>query len=387
MPRRQQPPRLYLRERKGRGAVWVILDRGREHGTRCSEGQCDEAEAELARYLARTRLRAISRSDPSQVLIADVLTFYSEHRAPELARSDMIPGLMTMLLEHAGPDKCDVINGDWCRSYVKKRVAGKIAPEPLPGRQPKKPQESSVRRDLEHLSACLGYAVKEGVLAYAPKVTFPPASEPRQAFLTRDQAAKLLWTCWRYEQHGPKNQTLYPLRHLCRFILIGLYTGTRSSAILSASFTAGAGRSYVDLETGVFHRLAEGRRRTNKLQPKIHMPDSLVAHLRRWQRKSNSGWVVTFHGEPVASVKKAFARAVNLAGLKGITPHALRHTFMTWALNRGMDLHMAAKIAGMSVRIADKVYGHLDTSRREALNAVFRGHNLGATRTTRVKIA
>jgi hypothetical protein len=50
-----------------------------------------------------------------------------------------------------------------------------------------------------------------------------------------------------------------PLRHIARFILIGLYTGTRAGAIASASPYRDEGRSYVDLEHGIFYRLAQGQ--------------------------------------------------------------------------------------------------------------------------------
>jgi hypothetical protein len=39
-----------------------------------------------------------------------------------------------------------------------------------------------------------------------------------------------------------------PLRHLARFILLGIYSGTRAGAIAAASPIPALGRSYVDLE-------------------------------------------------------------------------------------------------------------------------------------------
>jgi hypothetical protein len=55
-----------------------------------------------------------------------------------------------------------------------------------------------------------------------------------------------------------------PLRHLARFILIGVYGGTRVGAIASASPTAAIGRSFVDLERGVYYRRAQGKQETNQ---------------------------------------------------------------------------------------------------------------------------
>ena len=76
-----------------------------------------------------------------------------------------------------------------------------------------------------------------------------------------------------------------PLRHLARFILIGLYTGTRAAAIASASPVAQQGRSFIDLDRGIYYRLAQGMQATNKRQPPVPLPPRLLAHLRRWQTR------------------------------------------------------------------------------------------------------
>lgn len=42
------------------------------------------------------------------------------------------------------------------------------------------------------------------------------------------------------------------------------------------------GHSFVDLEQGIFYRLALGRRASNKRQPPALVPSRLLAHMRRW---------------------------------------------------------------------------------------------------------
>jgi hypothetical protein len=79
------------------------------------------------------------------------------------------------------------------------------------------------------------------------KVSLPKKGPARDRWLTRDEAAHLIWTCWRAREiqtmhRGPnKGQQIEtnkrPLRHLARFILIGVYSGTRAGAIASASPT------------------------------------------------------------------------------------------------------------------------------------------------------
>ena len=180
----------------------------------------------------------------------------------------------------------------------------------------------------------------------------------------------MLWVCWRtrekqtvrYGQNkGTKVSTdKRPLRHLARFILIGLYTGTRVSAIASASPTLAVGRSFVDLDRGVFYRLAEGQARTNKRQPPMPLPPRLLAHMcRSHERRLISEYFVEFNGAPVASVKTAFKSAVVLAGLTGkVSPHTLRYTAATWLMQNGADRWQAAGYLGMSVEMLEKVYGH-----------------------------
>ena len=63
------------------------------------------------------------------------------------------------------------------------------------------------------------------------------------------------------------------------------------------------GHSFVDLDQGIFYRLAIGRRATNERQTPAPIPPRLLAHMRRWVRRG----VVTSHfvewqGTPVKSV-------------------------------------------------------------------------------------
>jgi integrase len=173
------------------------------------------------------------------------------------------------------------------------------------------------------------------------RVSLPPKGEARDRRLTRQEAAALIWHRWRYREKqtihsgtskgGPVNTNRRPLRHVARFVLIGLYTGTRAGAIASASPYAEPGRSYVDLERGIFYRKPIGKRATKKRQTPAPIPSRLLAHMRRWkERKLIATSFVEFNGKPVASVKTGFRTAVGLAKLPGkVTPHTLRHTAAT----------------------------------------------------------
>ena len=143
------------------------------------------------------------------------------------------------------------VTGETCREYVSIRGT-----------------DGGARRDLEDLRAAINHHAAEGFHRGIVRVVLPAKGLPRDRWLTRDEAAKLIWTCWRHREmqvrhrgtdKGRKLATdKRPLRHLARFILIGLYTGTRAAAIASASPVAQQGRSFVDLDRGIFYRLAQG---------------------------------------------------------------------------------------------------------------------------------
>jgi integrase len=362
MPRRSTGPHLWLRkERRTKGkllsrATWLIIDNGRHIATGCDAGQAREAQGRLAEYIA-DKYRADRRlRDIEEIDIADVLALYDEDCRERQANKAKFDERMMRLTKWWGGKMMSEVTGATCRAYAKSRGG--------PG---------GARRDLEDLRAAINHHAKEGLHRGEVRVVLPAKGTPRERWLTRSEAAKLLWTCWRHREvqtvhRGPSTgQKIttgkYPLRHLARFILIGLYTGTRAAAIASASPRREEGRSFVDLDAGIFYRLAQGRRATNKRQPPVPLPRPLLAHMRRWERLGIANQhFVEWHGKPVASVKTAFRTAVHLAGLSteegNVTPHTLRHTAATWLMQNGAPMWDAAGFLGMSEKTLRDVYGH-----------------------------
>jgi len=230
-------------------------------------------------------------------------------------------------------------------------------------------------------------------------VVLPEKSESRNVWLTREQAARLIRAAWRAKQIMQDRRTERAVgRHVARFILTAVYTGSRSGAICGAALMPTVGRGYVDLERGLFYRRAHGARETKKRQPPVRLPDRLLAHLRRWQRLGIAKQaVVEWNGKPVRSVRKAFGAAVRVAGLDGlgITPHVLRHTAATWAMQGGGHLWQIAGFLGMTVEVLERVYGHHHPDfQRDAAAAVTRSplrqkcdrNNVNETRRTSAKV-
>jgi integrase len=358
MPRQSKGARLWLRpaRRRGKGianAVWIIIDGNRHIATGCLKSQAREAEKRLAAYIAEKYQPTRHARDIDRIDIADVLSVYLEDCGPRVVDQPKLERCIGRLNDYWGGKMLSQITAAECRAYVKQR--GKVG---------------GARADLETLRAAINHHAKENLHYGIVRITLPPKGPPRDRWLTRSEAAKLIWACWRYRERQTihrgrhKGQLIAtgkrPLRHLVRFILIGLYTGTRAGAIASASPYRQDGHSFVDLDQGIFYRLAIGRRATNKRQTPTPIPPRLIAHMRRWARRG----IVTSHfvewqGAPIKSVKIGFRHAIKLAGLWGkVTPHTLRHTAATWLMQRGVPIRQAAGYLGMSAEMVERTYGH-----------------------------
>lgn len=398
MPRPSKGPRLWKRpERSTKGrkekSVWIILDGAKQISTGCPAYKTDkappaEALAFLADYLAGIHKTPREKRDIEVVDFADVLSIYHDDRRDgfelELYKKRFDAQILRLTL-YFGGKMLSEMSDKLCDGYVNSRSG--------PG---------GARRDLETLRAAIGHHAEKGYHHGVVTVTLPDKGKPRKRWLTRAEAAHLIWTCWRYreiqtahrgEHKGKKIATdKHPLRHLARFILIGMYTGTRAGAIATASPHREEGRSWVDLDEGIFHRLALGRRETKKRQPKIKLPPRLLAHMRRWHDKGIiANHFVEWHGQGVSSVKTGFATAIRLSGLStkdgNITPHTLRHTAATWLMQNGCDLWEASGYLGMSIQTLIDVYGHHHPDfMSEAVEAITRKNKKNATITKAVSL-
>lgn len=376
MPRPAKGPHLWFREdrfnpKTGKlisAGQWLIIDAGRQTGTGCDRDGVVEAESRLAEYILEKNGRPVRKErDIELITVAEVIRVFVDDCFDKQVNQRTFKGRMIRLNEWWGPKKLAEVNGQTCREYVASRGS--------PG---------GARRDLEDLRAAITYHAKEGLHRGEVRVSLPEKGPPRDRWLTRSEAARLIWAAWRYREmqtrhRGPDKGKKLPtkkrtLQHVARFILLALYTGTRAGAVASASPYRKEGHAWVDLEAGVFYRLAEGKRATRKRQPPVRLPDHLLAHLRRWQRTAiSTSHFVEHNGKPVVEVSNGFAKAVELAGLEGkVTPHTLRHTAATWQMQNGVPIWEAAGFLGMSEEVLRSTYGHHHPDYQKAAAAGFR---------------
>ena len=395
MPRAAKPARLWLRPTyNGRAPVYVVKDGPIVVSTGHGRDDREAAEQFLNDYLR-------SKHDPSAQLrrslddtpIADVLSVYMGDVVEASARAAQGKKRMERLILWWGDKALSEVSPAACRAYAKHRATAdrtvKSRPRKKGGHTVKAvttetPRSGGgARRDLEDLRAAINHHARRGLHVGQVFVTLPAKGKPRSKYLTRDEVAAMLWYCWRHKRpqvvgKGPRKgqptggASYYDMRHVARFILLGIYTGSRSGPLLCASITPGPGRAFLDLDAGIYHRLPEDMEEAaNKKSPTVPIVPRLLAHLRRWRdRGIVSRYVVEWNGKPVASLKTAWDRVVKEARLGGKpdgahiegnpTPHTLRHIRVTWLKQDGVSSWHVGGYVGMSEAMVERVYGHHD---------------------------
>lgn len=350
MPRRSKGPRLHWRKRKDSPDVWEI----RDGSTRISTGtDCrSEAEGALAVYIQRKH-RPSGPVGPEELGVSTCLAIYAEEHAIHTTAPERIGYAIDALDGFWRDQPVSAVTGATCRRYVAHRQRS----------------DGTVRRELGALQAALNFCHREGYLTAAPKVTLPPKPDARERWLTRQEAAWLLRGARALNRDG---------RHLADFIHHGLYTGSRKATILAMHIdTPSLSGGHVDTAAGILYRKPQGKRETKKRQTPARLPARYLAQLRRQAARGRAFVVEDNRGRRVGNIRTGWKRAVELAqemaarhgitidltmeterGRDPITPHVLKHTAITWALQRGASKWDAAGYFGTSIETIERVYGH-----------------------------
>lgn len=293
------------------------------------------------------------------------MLIYTEHKTAE-----PIPTNLKALAPFWATKTLGEVSAKTCAAYVAMRT--------------KTVKPATARRELETLNAAIRFCAREHGTPIV-LLTYPDKALPRERWLSRSEAARLLagalgFATIRSSDVATRREAVRfervarPLYHVARFILLGLYTGTRHGALLKLNWNAGIGGGWVDLAHGVIYRKAIGERETRKRKPPLRIPTRLLPHLARWRRLDRGvGPVVTFQGEPILKERRGFARAKELAGLgDDVVVHTLRHTCATWLLQSGgVPIWEAAGFLGMTEKMVDSVYGHQSPEFHSAAAAAF----------------
>jgi integrase len=330
MPRRSKGPRLYLDPQRGQ---WIIRDGSRFVRTGCGAGDSASAEKFLEKYLG-----AKHKPKPSSApMIADVLSVYGTEVAPHKKTARNMSYNISNLLKWWGTKTAAEITTRNCRAYAATKTP------------------SAAGADLKVLKSATMYWHKEyGPLTFIPQFWRPESNAPKERWLSKSEAAALLWAARRY-------------RHLRRMILIGLHTGSRPGVILALQW------DQIDFRSGMMSRTRDGEiQDKRKRAPRVKLGRKIMGHMKRWKKLDGTEkFICRFEDKwhpgsrQVQDPHGAWANVIKAAGLKGVTRHTLRHTRATWMMQAGVPIWEAAGFLGMTVKTLERVYGHHSPDHQE----------------------
>lgn len=279
---------------------------------------------------------------PHELSVESLLAYYFAQHAPTCASPDRIRYCINALLPFWSERKVSEINRANCRAYGDYR--NEARPEGV--------KASTIRRELGTLVAALNFSVRDGKLTHAPYVPLPEKSEPKERWLTVQEAARLV----REARKGGGNSRSY----LPLFILLGLYTGARSEALLSLTWDR------VDLIRQRIDFQIPGRKRTKKRRPTVPIPRQLMTFLRlayakrpeQFEQCSDGGPVIHDDGAPLIKINRSLKAAARRGGMDDVTAHTLRHTCGTWMAQQGTPLWHISGWLGQDVETTERIYAH-----------------------------
>ena len=326
---------------------WYIVWTDGRRSRRRSTGTADRSQAELT--LAAFRLEMAGRGGTAApraaISLASILDDYYDGHASKLPSAEQARIARDHLSRHFGLARITDLTPTAIDGYVKaRRDAGRA--------------DDTINRELMVLSAAGRYAVRAQRLQSFPPIPLLPRPGPKERWLTRDEAARLLRACRKKRR-----------RHLALFVRLALYTGARPGAVLDLTWDR------VDLENRRIRFALPGRSQTNKRRAIVPVMGALYTALQRARRTATSDLVIAYYGDPVHSIKRAFRAIAADAGLTDVTPNTLRHTAGTWASAAGVPLYQVAGMLGHK-RIqttVERYAKHAPEFLMEAARATLRG--------------
>lgn len=348
---------------EGSDVYWISYTDASGKRTRESAGTKDRREAEALEGSRKAEVRRITKfGEKPDRLFDEVLAEYL--KATTTKRShDRDLQLAVRLSAHFTGRGLSSITADDVRAYKALRKAfvdrrGKARPA----------NDLTISKELLLLSGAIRYCNREldwslpnPVAGRAPQAK--RKGTPR--WLTPAEVRELLQATLR----------IYRAPELVDFVELGLATGMRKDEMLGLEW-----RRVNELNRSIWF---EGHDTKNGESQSIPLNETALGVLRRrraWARTAglaHSPWVFPSRKNRdarVRDVKKSFASACKLAGIKGATPHTLRHTFTSWMVQAGEDIRKVADLLRHDDIRTTMLYAHLAPNKgteTEAIDRVF----------------
>lgn len=320
---------------------WYVTWTERGRSLRVSTRQTSRAKAEEFRATFVLERNAGEPAKATEAEVRVLLDSYYDRHAGALPSAERIRYSIRYLKAFYGSGSVKTVTARNHERYIAQaRSEGRA--------------DGTINRELGTLRAALRFAVKSGDLVSAPFVPSLREPPPRPHVLTVAQMAALLAAARATKGHD----------HVETFIRIAAATGARKTAILQLTWDR------VDLKAGTIDFRLPGVLHTRKRRAITGISSDLAAYLAALNKRTEGDNVIQFQGEAVKNIKRAFATVAEAAGMPHVTPHVLKHTFVSQALQVASPWVVSGMTA-TSLRTLQAVYGkHMVEDQRRAAEAM-----------------
>ncbi|HEX8292113.1 MAG TPA: tyrosine recombinase, partial [Pyrinomonadaceae bacterium] len=222
----------------------------------------------------------------------------------------------------------------------------------------------SVGRTLSAVRGFYRFLQLDGHIKADPSadIARPQGGQKLPRFLTQEEMERLLQAPDTTTPEGVRDRTLFELMYA---------TGLRVTEV--ATLPAAS----VDVDTGVLLCMGKGSK-----QRRVPVGRSALEWLQRYQSarrallagRESPRLFVGYLGRPIDRriIWAVLKRAAEKAGVEGVTPHVLRHSFATHLLEHGADTRSVQAMLGHSDLATTQIYTHVTSER---IRSVYEKHH------------
>lgn len=312
-----------------RGEFAITWDDAQGIRRRYRLGTDDRKEAERrapARYAELTR--------PAGKSIAELWTAYEIDMAGRAVVGTMKHTWKAMRDRFGALDGEAVTIAD-CRAHVAERRKANI-------------KDGTIHTELGHLRMVLVWAERHQLIAKAPPIERPAKPEPKEAYLTKDEARALIDAA--------------NVPHVTLAIRLMLGTGARNEAAMQLTWDR------VDFDRRMIQLRNPFDKTRRKGRATVPMNDGLHDALEEAKKGALTPFVIEWAGKPVRSIKRGLKAAGEAIGRPDVSPHMLRHSAAVWLAEDGHSMWEIASFLGHEdIKATTRIYARFSPTHMRKL--------------------
>ncbi|HET9068646.1 MAG TPA: site-specific integrase, partial [Amaricoccus sp.] len=265
-----------------------------------------------------------------ELTFQDLKEVYHKHLGDRIM-ARQVEGIWKYMGPALGSFRANQINDETMKEFLEERQKKAIQ------RRGRPLSDGTLLRDVVIAQTILNYGTKKNLIDFGVHLTKPVKPAPKEIWFDRSEIRRLL-------------DEVESVPHLYTATLLMLATAGRVEAVLELTWDR------VDFEDDWID-LRIDPKKPAKGRAKIPMNRGLRNHLLKVKETSDSEFVVSYRGESIGSIYKAFKAHCRSAGLPDGSPHVLRHSAAVHMVAAGCEMHRVSQYLGhKSVSTTETIY-------------------------------